>query len=138
MIIIQLRFAATLLITIFASAVFASRLDDAPVSSYAPSSFGQIAQSAPPALLEDANYQVQSYPVFPLQLAEGPGRGETLISCSTCHTPRYITMQPPLPAATWDNEVHKMIKVYGAQISEADTQKIIQYLQAHYTPETRN
>jgi hypothetical protein len=47
-------------------------------------------------------------------------------------------MQPPLPAAAWDAEVHKMIKTYGAQISDADAQKIIQYLQAHYTAETRH
>jgi hypothetical protein len=46
-------------------------------------------------------------------------------------------MQPPLPAATWDAEVQKMIKTYGAQISDPDAQKIIQYLQTHYAPETR-
>jgi hypothetical protein len=46
-------------------------------------------------------------------------------------------MQPPLPAATWDAVVRKMIKTYGAPVSEADAQKIIQYLQANYAPETR-
>jgi hypothetical protein len=42
-----------------------------------------------------------------------------------------------MPAAAWDAEVHKMIKTYGASISEADAQKIIQYLGSHYSPETR-
>jgi hypothetical protein len=46
-------------------------------------------------------------------------------------------MQPPLPADMWAAEVNKMIKTYGASIPEDATQKIIQYLQSHYTPETR-
>ncbi len=54
---------------------------------------------------------------------------------STCHSPRYITMQPPLPAATWESEVNKMNKTFGAGIPEENARKIILYLQAHYTAE---
>jgi hypothetical protein len=46
-------------------------------------------------------------------------------------------MQPPLPGATWEAEVTKMNKAFGAGIPEEITQKIILYLQAHYTPENR-
>jgi len=46
-------------------------------------------------------------------------------------------MQPPLPAATWEAEVNKMNKAYGAGIPEDTTRKIVAYLQAHYTPENR-
>lgn len=54
-----------------------------------------------------------------------------------CHSTRYITMQPPLPAATWEAEVNKMNKTFGANIPEAVSQKIVRYLQANYTPATR-
>jgi hypothetical protein len=46
-------------------------------------------------------------------------------------------MQPPLPAAAWASEVKKMIDVYGAPMPDEAAQKIIKYLQTHYTPETR-
>jgi hypothetical protein len=46
-------------------------------------------------------------------------------------------MQPPLPAATWESEVNKMNKTFGAAIPDENTQKIIRYLQAHYTAESR-
>ncbi|HKW64101.1 MAG TPA: hypothetical protein VJN89_16235 [Candidatus Acidoferrum sp.] len=54
-----------------------------------------------------------------------------------CHSTRYITMQPPLPATTWEAEVNKMIKTFGAPIPEATAKKITSYLQTHYTPQTR-
>ncbi len=78
-----------------------------------------------------------SYPVPNLDLAPGAGQAEVRIYCNTCHGPRYITMQPPLPAAAWEAEVNKMKKAYGAGIPEDATRKIIAYLQANYTPETR-
>jgi len=46
-------------------------------------------------------------------------------------------MQPPLPAATWEAEINKMINTHGARIPEDVAKKIIAYLQANYTPETR-
>jgi hypothetical protein len=46
-------------------------------------------------------------------------------------------MQPPLPAGAWADEVNKMVKMYGASVPGDDAQKIIGYLQSHYTPETR-
>ena len=107
------------------------------LGSYAAQNLGKVSQPAAQELNDDAHYGVASYPTFEVGLAEGAGRAETQIYCSSCHTPRYITMQPPLPAATWDAEVQKMVKAFGATIPEADAQKIAQYLHEHYTPETR-
>lgn len=85
----------------------------------------------------DGNYTVSSFPSVAPKLAEGEGHAETESFCAMCHSTRYITMQPPLPAATWEAEVNKMIKTFGAPIPEATAKKITSYLQTHYTPETR-
>jgi mono/diheme cytochrome c family protein len=107
------------------------------LGSYSAQNLGKISQPAKYEMSEEAQYRVAEYPTFEVGLAEGAGRAETQIYCSSCHTPRYITMQPPLPAATWDAEVQKMVKTFGATIPEADAQKIAQYLHEHYTLETR-
>jgi len=133
----RLRLAFSVLVPLACAAMLAAHMEVLRAGFYAPDGLGQITQSAPTALEDGSTYAVAAYSAFPIQLADGPGRGETQISCNTCHTVRYITMQPPLPAATWDAEVQKMIKTYGAQISDADAQKIIQYLQTRYAPETR-
>jgi mono/diheme cytochrome c family protein len=104
---------------------------------YAPADLGSLRQPAPVELLPDSNYQASAYPVPALELAPGDGLQEVQIYCNTCHSPRYITMQPPLPAATWEAEVNKMNKTFGAAIPDENTRKIILYLQTHYGPENR-
>ena len=133
----KVRLILSVLFPVACAVAVGARMEELRSGSYTPNSLGQITQAAPAALPDDSTYAVASYPAFPFELADGPGRAETQISCGSCHTPRYVTMQPPLPAATWDAEVRKMVKTYGAQISDADAQKIIQYLQTHYTPDTR-
>lgn len=98
---------------------------------------GIIRQTLPAAPSTSASYEVGAYPLYHYSLTPGDGRQEVTSYCNTCHTPRFIIMQPPLPADVWAAEVNKMIKTYGASIPEDATQKIIQYLQSHYTPETR-
>src|SRR5437667_12451256 len=120
-----------------AAIIRAGALGENQLGSYAVQNLGNVSQPAVREMSEDAQYSVASYPTFEVGLAEGAGRAETQIYCSSCHTPRYITMQPPLPAATWDAEVQKMAKTFGATIPEAEAQKIAQYLHEHYTPETR-
>jgi len=88
-------------------------------------------------LAPDAKYDVGAYPSFAPELAEGDGKLEVQSFCATCHSTRYITMQPPLPGATWEAEVNKMTKTYGAPIPEATAKKITVYLQAHYALENR-
>ena len=98
---------------------------------------GTIQQSAPAIFSPDAKYDASYYPSFPPELAAGDGLLETQSFCSQCHSTRYITMQPPLPAATWEAEVNKMIKTLGASIPEASAKKITLYLQHNYTPDAR-
>jgi mono/diheme cytochrome c family protein len=104
---------------------------------YSPAQLGVVRQSAPVEPSPDSNFQVSAYPAPAVDLAPGDGLQEVQIYCATCHSTRYIIMQPPLPAATWEEEVNKMNKAYGAAIPEDSTRKIILYLQAHYTPDTR-
>ena len=63
-------------------------------------------------------------PEFP----PGPGRDEFVTACVVCHSPRYITMQPRFPRATWLSEVKKMKDTYGAHISDEQALKIADYL----------
>jgi hypothetical protein len=105
--------------------------------SYGSTNAAGIGQAAAPELAPDAKYDVGPYPSFTPELAEGEGKLEVQSFCFTCHSTRYITMQPPLPGATWEAEVNKMVRVYGAPIPEATAKKITAYLQAHYAPENR-
>lgn len=59
-----------------------------------------------------------------------PGEGRELFisRCNVCHSLRYITMQPDFPEATWAKEVDKMIKTFGAHITEPEAKQIIEYL----------
>jgi hypothetical protein len=104
---------------------------------YGPAELGVLRQPALVELSPDSNYQVSAYPVPAVDLAPGEGLQDVQIYCNTCHSARYITMQSPLPAATWEAEVDKMNKTFGAAIPDDNTKKIILYLQAHYTPDTR-
>ena len=63
-------------------------------------------------------------PMFP----PGTGREEFVTACIVCHSPRYITMQPRFPRATWLSEVKKMKDTYGAHISDEQAARIADYL----------
>ncbi|HEV2196123.1 MAG TPA: hypothetical protein VGR55_11110 [Candidatus Acidoferrum sp.] len=105
--------------------------------SYSSQKADILEQAVTAPATSDGSYSVSPFPSIASKLAEGEGRAETESFCAMCHSARYITMQPPLPAATWEAEVNKMIKTFGAPIPEASGKKIISYLQTHYTPETR-
>jgi mono/diheme cytochrome c family protein len=106
--------------------------------NYAPSQMGSLIQRLPNEPLPDSSYQVSAYPAPVVELAHGDGLQEVQSYCNTCHSPRYITMQPLLPAASWGAEVKKMNETFGAKIPEESSQKITLYLQAHYTPGKRD
>src|SRR6187397_1251971 len=57
-------------------------------------------------------------PRFQSNLPEGPGREAFASSCLSCHSARYISIQPPLTAAKWEESVRKMMKTYAAPIAE--------------------
>ena len=128
-----LALAAGLMLAATCTAVFAQFHS----GSYGSTKANSIEQAAVVQMSSDGNFAVASFPSFAPELAEGEGRAETESFCAMCHSTRYIIMQPPLPPATWEAEVNKMIKTFGAPIPEASAKKIISYLQTHYTPETR-
>ena len=94
-------------------------------------------QSQPVAAAPDSTYDVGEYPIYYPDLAPGAGKDDVENDCELCHSPRYITMQPPMPAEQWAEEVNKMRKTYGANIPDDAAKRIIAYLGSHYTPETR-
>ena len=104
---------------------------------YAPQRLGSIDQSLLQKQSTDSQYSVDSFQLYRPELASGDGRQDVEAYCNTCHSTRYITMQPPLPAATWEAEVNKMAKSFGMSIPEDSAASIIKYLQTHYTRETR-
>ena len=131
------RVAAISLVMCSVVMVAAAVYVDLKKGYYRPSELGSVRQAVAIELSPDSNYQVSAYPVPAADLAPGDGSQEVRIYCNTCHSLSYITMQPPLPAATWGAEVNKMNKTFGAAIPDDGTQKIILYLQAHYTVENR-
>ena len=65
----------------------------------------------------------------------GPNLDVVMNNCTGCHSADYISTQPRGPkfkSDFWRAEVTKMIKVYGAPISDADVPKIVEYLAATY------
>jgi mono/diheme cytochrome c family protein len=69
----------------------------------------------------------------PVDLKKAPGLDKVEGNCAACHSLDYIQMNSPYPnAALWDAEVTKMIKVYGAPITEADAKAIADYLKKNY------
>ena len=69
----------------------------------------------------------------PVQLKQAPGLDKVEANCAACHSLDYIQMNSPYPsAATWEAEVNKMIKAFGAPIDDADAKAIIEYLKKNY------
>lgn len=65
-----------------------------------------------------------------LAIPPGPNREVFQASCTVCHSPRLVFTQPSLTEKQWDASVEKMIKVYGAPVSEDQKTKIMAYLTA--------
>jgi hypothetical protein len=97
----------------------------------------QISRKIPRASSSDSTYGVGPYRLYRPALAEAEGSREVNANCNTCHSLRYITMQPPLAADAWAGEVTKMVKVFGAPISDETAQKIVLYLQSNYATDKR-
>jgi sulfite dehydrogenase (cytochrome) subunit B len=72
----------------------------------------------------------------PVTLKKAPGLDQVEANCGACHSLDYIQMNSPfLNATQWDASITKMIKVFGAPISEADARAIGDYLKANYGSE---
>ncbi|MEP7171793.1 MAG: cytochrome c [Bacteroidota bacterium] len=59
---------------------------------------------------------------------QAPGEELFKAGCITCHSLRYIEMQPPFPRKTWVKIVDKMIKNFGAPIPDSSAKVIVDYL----------
>ena len=70
-----------------------------------------------------------------IELKPGPGRDKVEANCVACHSLDYIVGNSPfMNRQVWDAEVTKMIKAFGAPISDADAKLIVDYLAANYGP----
>jgi mono/diheme cytochrome c family protein len=68
-----------------------------------------------------------------IELKKAPGLDKVETNCAVCHSLDYIQMNSPFPnAALWEAEVTKMIKAYGAPVSDADAVVILDYLKKNY------
>ena len=68
-----------------------------------------------------------------INLKPGPGLDQVMGNCGACHSLVYIQMNSLFLNATgWNAEVTKMIKAFGAPISDADAKDIAAYLAANY------
>jgi hypothetical protein len=63
-------------------------------------------------------------------LPEAPGYATFRNNCVSCHSARYVQMQPNFSEKTWTGIVKKMQKSYGAPISDSSVPEIVQYLVA--------
>jgi|SRR5207302_4090163 len=105
--------------------------------AYDAGNLGMSMQRAPRNDDAGAVYAVGAWPTYTPPLADGDGKALVQSFCGICHSTTYITMQPPLPSASWEHLVDKMIRTFGAPIPRPAAQAISAYLKTHYTPETR-
>jgi cytochrome c5 len=61
-------------------------------------------------------------------LPDGPGQAAYQNNCVSCHSARYVQMQPNLSEKTWTALVTKMQKTFGAPIPDSSVKEIVQYL----------
>jgi cytochrome c5 len=69
-------------------------------------------------------------PQYTPEISDGPNKEIYQRNCLTCHTARYVSVQPRFSKTVWLSEVKKMVDAYGAPIPEADQALIVEYLVA--------
>jgi hypothetical protein len=69
---------------------------------------------------------------FAIKRPSGEGAELVATSCSACHSLDYLVMNSPFQTRkSWEAEVNKMSKVFGADIPPEDAKIIVDYLAAH-------
>lgn len=69
----------------------------------------------------------------PIELKSASGKDLVEGNCGSCHSLDYIQMNSPfLDGRKWEAVVSKMIKTFGAPVSEDDAKKIVGYLSQNY------
>ncbi len=72
--------------------------------------------------------QLPDAALVPSNITMKKGAELFMANCQTCHTARYIQMQPKLSRKTWEKTVEKMRHSYGAPIDSAAAIQIVDYL----------
>ena len=82
-----------------------------------------LAALAVPALAQEQTVELKS----------APGKDVVEQNCGGCHSLDYVRMNSPfMKPEVWDAEVAKMIKTFGAPITDADAKTIRDYLVQNY------
>lgn len=76
-------------------------------------------------------------PELPFDLPAGANRDEVVVYCGSCHTTRYIMIQPPFARQTWLAEVTKMRTAFAAPIPQEKVKGIVDYLTAVRGPDAQ-
>jgi sulfite dehydrogenase (cytochrome) subunit B len=70
-------------------------------------------------------------------LKDAPGHDVTAGRCILCHSLEYIPNNAPaLDRTGWQKEIQKMRERFGAPITEAEAQQILDYLATNYSGKT--
>jgi cytochrome c5 len=75
-----------------------------------------------------ANNESTNLNAIQTALPDVPGYETFKMNCLSCHSAKYIQMQPDLPEKTWATIVTKMQKSFGAPIADSAAKEIVQYL----------
>ena len=67
----------------------------------------------------------------------GPGVELAQAYCAMCHSPDYLSNQPPFDRAFWKKTVEKMRTSYGAPVPSDKVEAIADYLVKAYGTENR-
>ncbi|ACL62729.1 c-type cytochrome [Methylobacterium nodulans] len=105
------------------------------ISRLALVSLAILGLSCAAAWIESARAKPMTYdlPEETSKLRPGAGVEVAEAHCLTCHSPDYIAMQPGGKGrAFWAAEISKMLKAYGAPISDDDAKTITDYLATTY------
>src|SRR5262249_396790 len=63
---------------------------------------------------------------------QDPGAEIANGQCLICHSVEYVTTQPPMPRPFWKASVQKMQQKYGAPITDAQVDALVDYLTRNY------
>jgi hypothetical protein len=85
----------------------------------------QTNSAGPPLVLKSVSVEL---PTSDRTFPDGPGSTEVNNNCLVCHSAGMVLNQPAMPGAAWASEVHKMVSVYKAPVSDQDAAAIIAYL----------
>jgi cytochrome c5 len=94
--------------------------------------YSVVAMAGDQGLIKEGSKRSITLPAPVVSLKDGPGKDITSSYCRICHSLDYITTQQKFPKAKWQAEVTKMVKTYGAPISEENARIIADYIATHY------